>query len=195
MDRLEVGFGVGDVDLAAGEDDGQGVEVQVPAGGDREEAGWVELADGAVQGGRVAVLVGVQPAQREPAPVDQVEVGVAPPLPELGGVGQGLPDPLDRVGEAADEADLGGEPSGPCSTVPSAIGRSSGMALLSRLLQVAFEGVEALAPEPPIRLQPLVELVQGLGAQGIEAPLGVDPDPDEPGITQHPQVLRLSPGG
>jgi hypothetical protein len=127
MDRFEDGVGVGDVDLTAGEDGGEGVEVQVPAcgggvvldglgdrvrevqegvvalgvelpgeggwgswvggaggapgGGDLEEAGWVELADGAVEGGGVAVPVGVEPAQREPAPVDEVQVGLAPPPP------------------------------------------------------------------------------------------------------------------
>ena len=51
-----------------------------PGGGDLEEPGWVELADGAVEGGGVAVVVGVEPAQGEAASVGQVEVGVAPPL-------------------------------------------------------------------------------------------------------------------
>lgn len=35
-----------------------------------------------------------------------------------------------------------------------------------------------------------MQLVERLGAQGVQAPLGVDPDPDEPGLPQHPQVLR-----
>lgn len=52
-----------------------------------------------------------------------------------------------------------------------------------------LEGVEALAPERPVGLQPPVDLGQGLGLQGIEASLGVDADPDEPGVPQHPQVL------
>ena len=53
-----------------------------------------------------------------------------------------------------------------------------------------LEGVEALAPERPVGLQPPVDLGQGLGLQGVEASLGVDPDPDQPGLPQHPQVLR-----
>jgi hypothetical protein len=63
------------------------------------------------------------------------------------------------------------------------------MWLLCGLFQVSLEGVEALAPERPIGLQPPVDLGQGLRAQGVEAPLGIDPDSDEPGVPQHPQVL------
>jgi hypothetical protein len=55
---------------------------------------------------------------------------------------------------------------------------------------VPFEGVEALAPELPVGLQPLLELVQGLRAQGVQAPLAIDPGPDEPGLPQHPKMLR-----
>jgi hypothetical protein len=54
---------------------------------------------------------------------------------------------------------------------------------------VPLEGVEALAPERSIGPQPPVDLDQGLRAQGVEAPLGVDTDPDEPGVAKHPQVL------
>jgi hypothetical protein len=63
------------------------------------------------------------------------------------------------------------------------------MGLLRGLVQVPLEGVEALAPERPVGLQPPVDLGQGLGLQGIEASLGIDADPDEPGVPQHPQVL------
>jgi len=101
-----------------------------PGGGDLEEAGRLELADGAVEGGGVAVLVGVEPAQREPAPADQVEVGVAPPLPQLGGVGQRLPHPLDRVRDPAGEADLEGAV-GSLVGDPSAVGRSFAPVVLS----------------------------------------------------------------
>jgi hypothetical protein len=64
------------------------------------------------------------------------------------------------------------------------------MGLLPGLVQVPFEGVEPLAPEPPVGLQPLVELVQRLRAQGVQASLAIDPGPDEPGLPQHPKVLR-----
>jgi hypothetical protein len=73
--------------------------------------------------------------------------------------------------------------------MPSATVRSSVMWLLSGLVEVLLEGVEALGPEPPVGLEPLVELGEGLGAEGVEASLGVDPDPHEPGFPQHPQVL------
>jgi hypothetical protein len=63
------------------------------------------------------------------------------------------------------------------------------MGLPRGLVQVPLEGVEALAPERPVGLQPPVDLGQGLGLQGIEASLGIDADPDEPGVPQHPQVL------
>jgi hypothetical protein len=63
------------------------------------------------------------------------------------------------------------------------------MGLLRGLVQVPLEGVQALAPQHPIGLQPPVDLGQGLRAQGVEAPLGVDTDPDEPGVAKHPQVL------
>jgi hypothetical protein len=63
------------------------------------------------------------------------------------------------------------------------------MGLLRGLVQVPFEGVQALAPQRPIGLQPPVDLGQGLRAQRVEASLGVAPDPDEPRVPQHPQVL------
>jgi hypothetical protein len=63
------------------------------------------------------------------------------------------------------------------------------MGLLRGLVQVPLEGVEALAPERSVGLQPPVDLGQGLRAQGVEASLGVDTDPDQPGVPQHPQVL------
>jgi len=39
-----------------------------------------------------------------------------------------------------------------------------------------------------VRGQPGVQLGQGLGAEVVDAPLGVDADVDEAGVAQHPQM-------
>jgi len=55
---------------------------------------------------------------------------------------------------------------------------------------VLLEGIETIAPESPVGLEPLVELGEGLRAQGVQTSLAVDPDPDQAGFPQHPKVLR-----
>ena len=52
-----------------------------------------------------------------------------------------------------------------------------------------FEGVELAAPEAPVRLEPLVQLTERLGPEGVQAPLGVGPDLDQPRLPEDPQVL------
>jgi hypothetical protein len=56
---------------------------------------------------------------------------------------------------------------------------------------MAFELVQPAGPEPPVRLQPRVDLGKGRGLQLIPSPLRIAADPDKPGLAQHPQV----PGG
>jgi len=47
---------------------------------------------------------------------------------------------------------------------------------------MSFEIVEAFAPEHPIRLEPVVELPERLGAELVPASLCVATDPDEAGL-------------
>lgn len=44
---------------------------------------------------------------------------------------------------------------------------------------MSFEVVEALAPEDPIRLEPVVEFPKRLGPELVPAPLRVATDPNE----------------
>ena len=55
---------------------------------------------------------------------------------------------------------------------------------------MALQSVEPAAPEVAVGAEPGVELGERLGAQAVPAPLSVGPHLDEPGLTQHPQVLR-----
>lgn len=55
---------------------------------------------------------------------------------------------------------------------------------------MAFELVDAGAPELAVRLQPIVELDERLGAQAIEPSLAVGAHGDEPGVAEDAQVLR-----
>jgi hypothetical protein len=58
------------------------------------------------------------------------------------------------------------------------------------LVEVAFEPVEAVAPQFPIRREPIINLAQLLRAQPIDSPLRIDARRDQPGFAQHAQVLR-----
>jgi hypothetical protein len=53
---------------------------------------------------------------------------------------------------------------------------------------VPLERVEPARPVLSVRGQPGVQLRQGLGAEVVDAPLGVDADADEAGVAQHSQV-------
>ena len=57
---------------------------------------------------------------------------------------------------------------------------------------MSFEIVEALVPEPPIGLEPVVELPERLGAELVPAPLCIAADPNEAGFSQYPQMLGNS---
>jgi hypothetical protein len=54
---------------------------------------------------------------------------------------------------------------------------------------MTFEGVEPIRPDSTVWLQPLVELHQGLESNPVHATLGVGPDRDQAGTSQHAQVL------
>ncbi|HVG74663.1 MAG TPA: hypothetical protein VM824_04735 [Thermoleophilaceae bacterium] len=58
------------------------------------------------------------------------------------------------------------------------------------LVQVLFERIEAAAPELAVRGEPGVQLGERLGTQPVPPPLPVAPNPDEPRLAQHAQVLR-----
>src|SRR3954470_22438519 len=64
-------------------------------------------------------------------------------------------------------------------------------------VEMAFEGVEAGGPQAAVRIEPLVEVAEGLGPGAVDAALGIDADLDQAGGPQHPQVLghrRLAQG-
>jgi hypothetical protein len=52
-----------------------------------------------------------------------------------------------------------------------------------------LEGVQLPAPEAPVGLEPLVQLLERLRPEGVQAPLGVRPDLDQPRLAEDPQVL------
>ena len=55
--------------------------------------------------------------------------------------------------------------------------------------QLGGQGVERLLPEPPEAIDPDVDLAQGIGLHGVEAPPPIGPHHREPRLTQDPQVL------
>ena len=57
------------------------------------------------------------------------------------------------------------------------------------LLQVVFEGVEAVGPVAAVRLEPARDLGERLGAEAVPAALAVRAHLDEPGLAQHLEVL------
>jgi hypothetical protein len=57
-------------------------------------------------------------------------------------------------------------------------------------LEVSLEALQTLAPEPPIRLDPRIDLLEPLRTKSVHASLGIDADVDETCLTQHPEVLR-----
>jgi hypothetical protein len=56
-------------------------------------------------------------------------------------------------------------------------------------LEVPLEGIEAARPQLAVRVEPGVDLPQRLGAQLVEAALGVLADADETGLAQDAEVL------
>ncbi len=55
---------------------------------------------------------------------------------------------------------------------------------------MVFEGVEVAGPILAVAVQPLVDLMQTVRAEGVDAPLGVGSDLDEAGFAQDAQVAR-----
>ena len=100
------------------------------------------------------------------------------PAGELVRRGDGAPHALDRMAEAALEAQGG-----------AAVDGVLGCGHRGVLLQVLFEGVEALRPVAAVGLEPAGDLGQRLGAQPVPAALAVRADLDEPGLAQHLEVL------
>ena len=59
-----------------------------------------------------------------------------------------------------------------------------------RLIEVTFEGVEALRPHRAIRFEPCVHLAQRVEPHAVETPLRVDPRFNETRIAQYAEVFR-----
>jgi hypothetical protein len=50
---------------------------------------------------------------------------------------------------------------------------------------LGVQGIQLLTPQGAVALEPLIDLVQRLGPQTVDAPLGVLANLDEPGLTEH----------
>ena len=61
--------------------------------------------------------------------------------------------------------------------------------LLFELLQVVLQSVEAVLPELPIRLQPVVQLLERFGPESADAPVGNGFDLDHTRFTQDAEVF------
>src|SRR5690606_10206098 len=73
---------------------------------------------------------------------------------------------------------------------PRASISSSRMSVLRVAVEVAFERVEVLLPQPAVRRQPGVDLRERLGAQLVASLLGLHVGADQAGLAQDLQVLR-----
>ena len=124
------------------------------------------------------------------------DVGVErqPPVGQPLGGGDGVPHVADVVGEVALEADdaaIGGAFEHAVVAGGEVVGhwdRSFGEIGSGGALEVALEGVEPPGQLGAVGLEPLVELPQRLGAQAVEAALGVAADLDEAGVAEHLEV-------
>lgn len=54
--------------------------------------------------------------------------------------------------------------------------------------EVGLEGVELIGPEAAVAVDPAIELGEALPPQGVDAPLAVGGDLDEPRLLQHLEV-------
>jgi hypothetical protein len=57
-------------------------------------------------------------------------------------------------------------------------------------IEMVFEPIEPALPRSAEWRQPLVKLHEGLGANAVEALLGVDSDFDQASVAKYPQMLR-----
>jgi hypothetical protein len=55
-----------------------------------------------------------------------------------------------------------------------------------------LELVQSCGPQPAIRFEPLGQLLQWFGPHPIEAPLRLDPNVHEAGVSQYAKMLRNS---
>ena len=100
----------------------------------------------------------------------------------------------DVVGEVpleADDAAVGGAFEHAVVAGGEVVGHWDSLLRGDRLggaLEVALERVETAGQLGAVRLEPLVELSQGLGAQAVEPALGVAADLDQAGVAQHLEV-------
>jgi hypothetical protein len=62
--------------------------------------------------------------------------------------------------------------------------------VVSLLVEMALEGIEARGPEVAVPLQPAVKLPQGVGPQPVDALLALDPRLREARLTEHAEVSR-----
>jgi hypothetical protein len=59
-------------------------------------------------------------------------------------------------------------------------------------VEMVLEGIEARAPQRPVRGDPGVDLLDGLGSYPVQALLGGDASFDQSDLSQDPKVLRYS---
>jgi len=62
----------------------------------------------------------------------------------------------------------------------------------AHVVEVSLEGVEARGPHGPVGGEPLVDLLQGLAADAVEAALGVDPGFDRPASRRTRRCLETA---
>ncbi|MCW2644095.1 MAG: hypothetical protein JWP07_204 [Pseudonocardiales bacterium] len=167
---------------------------QVGAPGELEQERRFDRADLAVEvGDRGGVMT-----EREPAADDEVAAEVIrEPGLELVGFGDGSPDRLGIVAQAASEAQppaLAGPFEGAVSSGSPpgfhGLGFRGACRFRVDLVEVVFQRVQAGRPVGSIRGQPLVDRAQRLRIDAVKPPLGVAAHPDETGLPQHPEVLR-----
>ncbi len=56
-------------------------------------------------------------------------------------------------------------------------------------IEMPFEGVQPVSPEPSVGLKPLIYLDEWFGTQTVDAPLRVVTDLDQTRLAEHPKVL------
>jgi hypothetical protein len=66
---------------------------------------------------------------------------------------------------------------------------SSSWGFVVHLVEVAFEVVEAGAPQRPVRSKPLVHLAQRFGSNPIDPPLSLNPGVHQAGVPEQAQML------
>ena len=144
--------------------------------------GGSKRTDGAPRDGRVAVRVGVLPREHHPPALLELErVGYRQPRGDLAGLRERAPHALHRMSQPALEADH------PLVAAPL---HGPVRHRLLPFVEMAFERVKPSAPELAVGSQPGIELGERLGPEPVPAPLAIRAHAHEPGLAQHPEVLR-----